>query len=627
MPTVQGLKTAGLKVFKQFLIYLDLLPIKAGITYFLLNSVFLFFIATKYVELIPSLIWETHFYYLLLSLFSHFLFLAFIPFFLIYLPLVFTRKNEKIVGGIIAFFVTLGLILVAIDAYIFSLYRFHINSYVLEQLFGPDASQVFEFTVTQYIMVILLFVVLYLAEVFLFRFSVRLAIKVKPLYILVILCFWLISFLSVFLFRTYSLAKGDRVVEAVERHYPLCLSFDTNRVLSLFSDDVSQTKIEVDFFNKEYNYPKQPLQTMSGKKNLLIIAFDSWRAVTLDSLCAPNIYRFSKKASTFTKHYSGSNGTRTGLFSMFYGLPGIYFRDFCKDSIPSVLMEEFEKQNYDIQLFPSASLRNPPMDKCLFSTYANQCNSSQGTSAWERDENLARRFLNYLDNRSDTVPFFSFLFFDSLHSMIMPEGYKGLFQPSWRFAQYEKLGKGTDPTEFYNLYKNMVYYLDVIVGRIFDELEQKGLLENTIVILTGDHSQEFDDNQCAYWGHNGNYSKAQLHVPFVYYDKTKQPHRYTHWSSHYDIVPTLMEEMFSVKNPSSDYSIGSNLFKENNREFLLVDSYIGFGWINSNGSITQLRYDGTYQSMDSVLNECYDCPIDQGMYENVLAVIERFYLD
>ncbi|MBR4970791.1 MAG: DUF3413 domain-containing protein, partial [Paludibacteraceae bacterium] len=220
MPTVQGLKTAGLKVFKQFLIYLDLLPIKAGITYFLLNSVFLFFIATKYVELIPSLIWETHFYYLLLSLFSHFLFLGFIPFFLIYLPLVFTRKNEKIVGGIIAFFVTLGLILVAIDAYIFSLYRFHINSYVLEQLFGPDASQVFEFTVTQYIMVILLFVVLYLAEVFLFRFSVRLAIKVKPLYILVILCFWLISFLSVFLFRTYSLAKGDRVVEAVERHYP-----------------------------------------------------------------------------------------------------------------------------------------------------------------------------------------------------------------------------------------------------------------------------------------------------------------------------------------------------------------------------------------------------------------------
>lgn len=605
----------------------EIVPIKIGIYFFLLNAVFVFFISEKYVGLIPSTIWEEQTLYLSLSIFSHFLFLSFIPFFLVYLPLVFFKVNPKLLCAVTAFVTTLGLVLLAIDAYIFTLYRFHINSYVLEQLFGPDAGQVFEFTWLQYIMLFLLFLLLYGAELFLFRTSINLALKLKGSFLIVVPSLWVISFLFVFLYRTLSMVNGDRVVETIERHYPMCLSFDTNSIVAKFLKDVPQSKVEVDVLNKKYNYPKKELQTIRSSKNILIIALDSWRASTMDSLCTPNIYKFSKSASNFTNHYSGSNGTRSGLFTLFYGLPGVYFRDFCKQSVTPVFMNELERQNYDIRLFPSASLRNPPLDQCVFLKHFEQCNSAEGVSAWERDENVLKSFSTYINNRdtTDSIPFFSFLFFDSLHSMIMPEGYEGPFQPTWRYAQYEKLGKEVDATEFFNLYKNMVYYLDNIVGEILELVSSKNLLDNTIVIITSDHSQEFDDNKCAYWGHNGNYTKAQLHVPFIYYDKDISPNVYTHWSSHYDLVPTMMEEVFHVKNPSSDYSIGKNLFERYNRENLLVDSYIGVGWLDKDGAITKLNYDGTFQILDANLNETYDSILEERTYNDIKKTIESFY--
>lgn len=35
---------------------------------------------------------------------------------------------------------------------------------------------------------------------------------------------------------------------------------------------------------------------------------------------------------------------------------------------------------------------------------------------------------------------------------------------------------------------------------------------------------------------------------------------FQHRTSHYGVVPTLMQALFSCSNPSSDYSVGQNLF-------------------------------------------------------------------
>ena len=46
-----------------------------------------------------------------------------------------------------------------------------------------------------------------------------------------------------------------------------------------------------------------------------------------------------------------------------------------------------------------------------------------------------------------------------------------------------------DPTPFWNLYRNTCYQDDLLLGKVFEALKKQGLMDNTIVVLTGDHSR------------------------------------------------------------------------------------------------------------------------------------------
>lgn len=601
--------------------------LKIGLWFSLFNALFVLLISMKYHVLIPNSIWSEHPFYICAYILTHFLFITFLPLFFCYLPVTILARSKRANMICSAVVSTICLLLLTVDAYVFSLYRFHLNYYVIEQVFAPGATQVFEFTFTQYLLVFGVLALIVALEIGLFKLADKIVDKI-PDWVIFGFAFGFTFLLVVVQFRhIVAYAKNERQLVLLDRYFPACLSFNANPLLSAIGvSKVQETKVPIYYQGKEYNYPKAPLRNVPTGKNVVVIALDSWRASTMDSLCAPHMYEFSKRASVFGKHYSGSNGTRTGVFSMFYGLPGVYWRDFCKQSISPVFMNALKENGYTVKLLPSASMQNPPLDKCVFSLTPEQCGSAPGLNAWQRDVNVAESFIQFIKSRgAGDAPFFSFLFFDSLHSMIMPEDYKGPFQPSWDCAHYERLGKNVDPTEFLNLYKNMVYYLDGLVKRVLDELETQGLLENTVVVLTGDHSQEFDDCQRGFWGHNGNYSASQMQVPMVYFNG-KDSVRSDRWTAHYDLVPTLMRDVFGTQNDPSDYAIGITLFDTTSvRDFLLVDSYIGIGMIDSTGNITNVYYDGDYALTDSNLRDRFKAPFDRVLFERAEEQILRFY--
>lgn len=159
---------------------------------------------------------------------------------------------------------------------------------------------------------------------------------------------------------------------------------------------------------------------------------------------------------------------------------------------------------------------------------------------------------------------------------------------------------------------------------ILKVLEKTNELENSIIILTGDHGQEFNDNKKNYWGHNGNYSRAQLHVPLLIYDKNLTPKKYSHWTFHYDVFPSILIDYFNVKNNLSSFSYGAYLYRKSQRKQILVGSSDDFAII-SQDDILKIYYSGMYEFTDMKLNR----KLDKIEFESVVKVLDsaqKFYI-
>lgn len=115
------------------------------------------------------------------------------------------------------------------------------------------------------------------------------------------------------------------------------------------------------------------------------------------------------------------------------------------------------KQNYQIGIYPSATIVNPPFAKILFSKVPDLRTHTEGKTVYDRDCRITADYLQALDTLgSGTKPFFSFLFYDLAHGYEVPKDKLYRFQPSWEFADYMKLNNDIDPTPFLNLYYNCV---------------------------------------------------------------------------------------------------------------------------------------------------------------------------
>jgi hypothetical protein len=62
-------------------------------------------------------------------------------------------------------------------------------------------------------------------------------------------------------------------------------------------------------------------------------------------------------------------------------------------------------------------------------------------------------------------------------------------------------------------YRGAIAELDAEVALLLDELEDRGLLENTLVIVTGDHGEEFGEH--GIFGHGNSLYFESLRVPLV----------------------------------------------------------------------------------------------------------------
>jgi hypothetical protein len=288
-------------------------------------------------------------------------------------------------------------------------------------------------------------------------------------------------------------------------------------------------------------------------------------------------------------------------------------------------MDQLQRQNYRLGLFTSSTMYRPAaLDRTAFADVPDLRLQTEpaGDPAWKRDQAITAEWFDWLDdwlyeNKSGHSPeraFFGFLFYDSTNAIIFPADYP---------VQVTAEGAGALAQKFAD-YRTSVHFVDSLIGSVLDDLARRGLQEDTVVIITSDHGEEFDESGAGLKDHGSGYTRYQLQVPMIISIPGRSPSVYRHRSSHYDLVPTLMQDVLGCSNPPTDYSSGRNLFSAVDWDWLLAGSYYNYALLEPD-QITVTYPHGSFEVRDWNYKITPHPQIRGDVLESVIKENSRFY--
>jgi len=367
------------------------------------------------------------------------------------------------------------------------------------------------------------------------------------------------------------------------------------------------------------NYPRSPLRCKppSPLLNVVLVVVDAMRADALRADVAPRLAALAADAIRFDTHYSGGNSSRSGMFSLFYGIPATYWDAFASLGRSPVLMDLFQQYGYQLGLFASQPIyRAVALDRTALARIPNlrlQTHAPEpGSSATDRV--LTDEWLDWLERRDPARPFFGFLYYDAAVAIEPPDNYPSIVPVAPGARKQARQ---------YARYLTAVHYVDSLVGRVLDDLGRRGLLDRTVIVVTSDHGMEFDENGLGFTGHGTAFSEAQMRTPLLIRWPGRPPGRIARRTSHNDVAPTLVTGVFGCTNPPADYASGHSLFSGEQWEWLIATSYADYALLEAER--VTIVYPAGYEIRDRDYRLIEHPTLPRESLRAALGEMSRFY--
>ncbi len=549
--------------------------------FFSINAFVTILIGYQYILHAAGVECATDHVYLHLALCSNF-FLLYLTLALVLLPIFWAIPRK-----LPFFFLTIPLVLVIhlftlVDATLFRIFKFHVNSMVLNLFLTEGAWDSVHFGVTTIITIIAIVGIIILFELVLLRICYRRSMqspvttphhsrfswrKLLTTFVMLIVLADKLIFAVADLYNWHEITRHRAV-------FPLYYGFTIKRFMrKYFHFELDrETELTLAAQTSPLNYPRGPLerQPLDTYPNIIWILVDAWRSDMFNEEVSPHIWEFSKNALVFDNHYSGGNASRFGIYSLLFGVYSYYWHQFLGARQSSVFIDELLDLGYDFQIVSSTRLTYPEFRKTAFIRIPEYIDDRRdGARADTRDPQTAQHFLDWLAARASSAPFFSFIYFDAPHG---PYSYTDEFEkftPSNKTANYITVGKD-DMLPLKNSYKNAILFDDALVGNILTYLEEHDFLDHTIVLITADHGEEFYES--GFLGHTSAFSKEQTKVPLILYVPGQKHEKIQRLTSHLDVVPTMFSLLGYTSEPDL-YAHGDSLFRQKNQPFV-----VSCGW-------------------------------------------------
>jgi arylsulfatase A-like enzyme len=266
----------------------------------------------------------------------------------------------------------------------------------------------------------------------------------------------------------------------------------------------------------------------TGAPNVILLVLDTVRWFNLSSYgyprpTTPEIEKWSRGAVRFDQALATAPWTLPSHVSLFTGrLPHetsatwLVPMDGAQPTLAEVLAEHgyatagfVANLNYtsresglsrgflhyeDYRIRPAEILFSSALGKLLVSTRTTQWRMLRKSAALVNDE-----FLGWLDDRPEGRPFFVFLnYFDAHDPYEPPAPFDAQFGAAGGGDVDDlesRSGRGTSARlqAAQRAYDGTIAYMDQQIGRLLSELERRQLKDNTILIITSDHGEQFGE--------------------------------------------------------------------------------------------------------------------------------------
>ncbi len=517
------------------------------------------------------------------------------------------------------------------DSHLYDLYGFHINGFVWNLVTTEGGIASLGADQTKISLVLSYILILGLVHAFAFFLAKKIHYMI-PLTLIIALFF--VSTLSERFIYGYSRAQLYAPVLQRGEAMPLYQPMKMKGALEWLGVEVKRSKkVKMAQTKGTLDYPKNPIKLNKVKKpfNIIMLISESLRFDLLTPEIMPNLYALTPDSWYFKHHYSGGNGTRQGLFSLFYGIQGNYWDLFLRNKKAPVFFDVLEQYHYQYYIYTSASFTYPELDQTIFSAIPKEKLIENNTQEpWKRDQKNTTLLLEEIKKRKKDTPYFGFIFYEGTHARYSFPENQVIRKNYLKTMDYAGLSREELAPQIAGMkarYENAAHAIDIQIKRVIEELKAHNELDNTLIIITGDHGEEFMER--GRWGHNSAFTDWQIRVPLVVLMPKSQPMTTDKRTSHMDITPTILTRL-GVQNPLKDYSLGQDLAKPKENRTIIVASWSDIGLINDNGKIV-IPFKSTTQHQN-LTTDLADNPIDSAplikkMQTNIMESITnaRYY--
>ncbi len=272
--------------------------------------------------------------------------------------------------------------------------------------------------------------------------------------------------------------------------------------------------------------------------NLLLITLDTTRADRIGAYgyaaaLTPHLDRLAREGVCFENCYACVPLTLPAHSSLFTGRypiahnvrnNGSYFLNEGEQTLAEIL----RAGGYDTRaVVASFVLLSKFGVNQGFALYDDSLDSHEMIRNYKSEisaEQVHRKFSSWL-GEGDGGPFFYWLHF---------------YDPHTPYQAHEEFAKRF-PTDSAGRYDGEIAYTDIWVGRVIADLQRRGLLERTLVVVAGDHGEAFGEH--GEHGHSIFCYEQNLKVPLIFYAPRllPDPRRVRDRVGLIDIMPTVLE--------------------------------------------------------------------------------------